>query len=142
MFVLTPLARTSPTALALAQELVAAVGATPLVLSAERHDALAAVSSHLPYAAAVTLMRAALAQDDDHLWALASSGFRDTSRLAASDLTMMVDILLTNRAALLAGLSRYRTELDALISLLEAGNAEALRAALAQAQAKRAELFQ
>ena len=58
-FVLTPLARTSPAALALAHELIEAIGARPLVLSAERHDALAAVSSHLPYVVAAELKGAA-----------------------------------------------------------------------------------
>lgn len=140
-FVLTPLERTSPAALALAQELIETIGARPLVLSAERHDALAAVSSHLPYAVAVALVRAAQSLGDDQLWALAASGFRGTSRLAASDLTMMTDILLTNRAALLDALARYRHELDALIALIDASDPEALRAALAPVQSKRARLF-
>ena len=140
-FVLTPLERTSPAALALAQELIETIGARPLVLSAERHDALAAVSSHLPYAVAVALVRAAQSLGDDQLWALAASGFRDTSRLAGSDLTMMTDILLTNRAALLDALTRYRHELDTLIALIDAGDPEALRAALAPAQSRRSELF-
>ncbi len=140
-FVITPLERTSPAALILAQELIETLGARPLVLSAERHDALAAVSSHLPYAVAVALVRAAQSLGDDQLWALAASGFRDTSRLAASDLTMMTDILLTNRVALLDALTRYRHELDALIALIDAGDPEALRAALAPAQSWRSELF-
>jgi prephenate dehydrogenase len=55
---------------------------------------------------------------------------------------MMVDILLTNRPALLEALGRYRTELDALAALIDAGEPEALRAALAPAQARRAGLFQ
>ena len=140
-FVLTPTKRASSAALALAQELIAAIGARPLILSPERHDALAAMSSHLPYVMAAALMRAAQTVDDDQLWTLAASGFRDTSRLAASDLTMMVDILLTNRAAILDALGRYRNELDSLITLIEAADPEALSAALAPAQRKRAELF-
>jgi prephenate dehydrogenase len=140
-FVLTPLPRTSPAALALAHDLVETLGATPLVMSAERHDALAAVSSHLPYVAAATLMRAALSLEDAQVWLLAASGFRDTSRLAESDLTMMIDILLTNRAAILDALYRYRNQLEAMISLIDAGDADALRAALVAAQAKRASLF-
>jgi len=142
IFVLTPLARTSPAALALANRLVAAIGARPFVLTPERHDALAALSSHLPYAAAVALVRAALSSQDDGLWTMAASGFRDTSRLAASDVTMMVDILLTNRPALLDALGRYRMELDALAALIDAGEPEALRTLLAPAQARRAGLFQ
>lgn len=140
-FVLTPLARTSPRALRLAHELVDGIGAHALVLSAERHDALAATASHLPYLVATALMRAAQALDDDQFWSLAASGFRDTSRLAASDLTMMTDILLTNRAAILDALAHYRVELDSLIQLIDVANPEALRAALAQTQSHRAQLF-
>jgi len=140
-FVLTPLARTSPAALALAQELIETIGARPLLLSAERHDALAAVSSHLPYVVAAALMRAAESLDDEQIWTLAASGFRDTSRLAASDVTMMTDILLTNRTAILDALRRYRHELDTLIALMDTADPDALRAALAPAQSRRSELF-
>lgn len=140
-FVLTPLVRTSGRTLNLAHELVAGIGARALVLSAERHDALAATASHLPYLVATALMRAAQALDDDQFWSLAASGFRDTSRLAGSDLTMMTDILLTNRAAILDSLTHYRAELEALIQLIDAADPEALRAALARTQSHRAQLF-
>jgi prephenate dehydrogenase len=145
-FVLTPLARTTPNALALAHELIAATGAIPLILDAETHDRYAAAISHLPYALSVALMRVALASDDEDdakgvVWRMAASGFRDTTRLAASDLTMMADILLTNRAAILDSLSKFRAELDALTAAIESGDPDSLRAALAPAQTKRSELF-
>jgi prephenate dehydrogenase len=140
-FVLTPLPRTSPAALTLALELVAALGAQPLLLAPEQHDQLAATSSHLPYLAATALMQAAQSLNDDLLWAMTASGFRDTSRLAASDLTMMIDILLTNRPAILNSLTRYRTQLDSLFALIESSDPATLRAALAPAQAKRSALF-
>jgi prephenate dehydrogenase len=140
-FILTPLGRTSIEALSLVHEMVTTIGARPLVLSAARQDALVAQISHLPYVAAVALVRATLGAGDKRVWEVAASGFRDTSRLAASDLTMMLDILLTNRAAVLAALAGYRTELETLTDLIERGDAEALRAALAPAQAKRSALF-
>jgi prephenate dehydrogenase len=140
-FVLTPLARTLPAALALAHEMVTSIGAVPWLLSAERHDALAAVISHLPYVAAVALMRTAQSFDDEQVWALAASGFRDTSRLAVSDLTLSVDILITNRRAIVRALERYRAEMDSLLQLIEAGDDAALRAALAPAQAKRSSIL-
>jgi prephenate dehydrogenase len=137
VFVLTRLERTSPGALRLAGEVVAAVGAREMRLGAEQHDTLAASSSHLPYLAASALVRAAEAAGDGAVWDMAASGFRDTSRLAASDVTMMLDILLTNRAAIGAALARYRAELDDLTRLLAAGDAEGLRALLQGAQARR-----
>jgi prephenate dehydrogenase len=86
-------------------------------------------------------MRAAESLDDEQIWTLAASGFRDTSRLAASDVTMMTDILLTNRTAILDALRRYRHELDTLIALMDTADPDALRAALAPAQSRRSELF-
>ena len=101
-----------------------ALGARPLELAPERHDQLAAAASHLPYLAAAGLVRAAEGLGDEQVWQMAASGFRDTSRLAASDVTMMTDILLTNRQAISAALVRYQSELGSLIALLDGGDAE------------------
>ena len=81
-FVLAPLARTSPAALQLAHAVVAAAGAHALLLDAARHDRLAAATSHVPYLIACALMSAASAAaiDDDALWKLAASGFREIGR--------------------------------------------------------------
>lgn len=142
VFVLVPLARTSPRALALAQALTAVVGAQSWVLAPDQHDKLAAYSSHLPYAVAAALVGAAARTGDAEVWKMAASGFRDTSRLAASDVTMMLDILLTNRSAVLEALACYRGELDALMRQIEAGNADTLRAHLTTLQAERRRRFQ
>lgn len=141
-FILSPLPQTAPGAQRLAEALVAATGARLLTLPPARHDALAALASHLPYAVAALLVRVADASADPALWVMASSGFRDTSRLAASDLTMMTDILLTNRAAIVEALGDYRAELDALTALVDAGDPAALRAYLETAQRRRRQLFQ
>ncbi|MGC8874874.1 MAG: prephenate dehydrogenase [Chloroflexia bacterium] len=135
-FVLTPLSRTPPPALALALSLVSALGARPLILDAERHDRLAAAISHLPYLLACALVRCAddVAREDPTVWKLASSGFRDTSRLAASDITMMLDILMTNRDAVLKALDVAEQHLKHLRGWLEVGDEAALRAALQEAR--------
>jgi prephenate dehydrogenase len=54
---------------------------------------------------------------------------------------MMIDILLTNRAAVLDSLSRFRAELEALTAAIESGDPAVLRAALESAQRKRSEVF-
>ena len=133
-FVLTPLQRTSPEALTLAQELVEAVGARPLVMNAERHDRLVAAVSHLPYLLSVGLVDTAeeVAAEDDLVWELAASGFRDTSRLAASDVTMMLDILLTNSQAVGEMLSRFVRQLDTIAHLLKTDDEEGLRSLMEQ----------
>ena len=142
VFVLTPLARTPAWALALARQLVEALGAQPIELAPERHDQLAAAASHLPYLAAAGLVRAAEDLGDEQVWQMAASGFRDTSRLAASDVTMMTDILLTNRQAIGAALARYQAELSTLIALLDSGDADKLTAFLAAPAERRRRLFQ
>jgi len=142
-FVLTPLPRTSPEALALAWELVEAVGARPLVMDAHRHDRLVAAVSHLPYLLSLALVAAAedVAEEDGMVWGLAASGFRDTSRLAASDVTMMLDILLTNREEVAEMLGRLREKLDELARLLEAKDERGLRRIMEAARERRRGLF-
>jgi len=142
-FVLTPLRRTSSEALALAQELVEAVGARPLLMDAERHDCLVAAVSHLPYLLSVGLVAATeeAAAKDSLVWELAASGFRDTSRLAASDVTMMLDILLTNRQAVGETLSRFARQLNAIAELLEADDNEGLQSLMERVQKRRERMF-
>ena len=142
VFVLSPLPRTSPAALALAQSLVLAIGARPLILDPERHDRLVAAISHLPYLLAVTLVNAAeaMAQGDALAWKLAASGFRDTSRVAAGDLTMMLDILATNRTPILEALHHAQAQLAALTRYLEENDDSHLQAALTAARNRRLEI--
>lgn len=136
-YVLTPLARTDGEALALAQELVRAVGARPLLLDASRHDALAAAISHLPYLLAVSLVATAEGLADAAVWDVAAGGFRDTSRLAASEERMMLDILLTNRAAVQGMLSHFQKQLTRLAHLLETGDEAGLKAVMTAAAQRR-----
>ncbi len=142
-FVLTPLARTSPQTLAFAQSLAEMLGARPVVLDAARHDKIVAAVSHLPYALAATLMTTAtdLARGDEMLFALAASGFRDTSRLAASDTTMMLDTLLTNRENVAASLRAYSRHLTTFADWIDRADETSLRAALENAAEKRRGMF-
>lgn len=143
VFVLTPLTRTSPQTLAYAQSLVQQIGARPLIVDAERHDWILATTSHLPYLLAATLMMIAdeRARDDDLLFTLAASGFRDTSRLAASNPTMMLDILMTNRANVTEALRASARKLDELANALTNDDELALRAILSTVANKRRVLF-
>ena len=86
-----------------------AVGARPVVLEPDRHDRLVASISHLPFllASALTGAVAEVGAIDPLVWELAAGGFRDTSRVAASDTQMFLDILLTNRAAVLAQVDAF-----------------------------------
>jgi prephenate dehydrogenase len=131
-FVLTPLPRTSTAALALAEELVAASGARSSVMSADRHDSLVAVISHLPYILACTLVETTqeASSRDPAVWDLASSGYRSMSRLAASDVTMMLDIMATNKEEILAAVRAFEGHLQSLAQSVLSGNESKARSAL------------
>ena len=143
VFVLTPLARTSAGAIALAKALVQAIGAHPLLLDPARHDRAVAAISHLPYLLAASLVNAAaeFAQKDELVWKLAASGFRDTSRVAAGSIPMMMDILATNREPILTALRQAQRELDFLAQCLEKNDFEKLRGRLEEARQHRLEVF-
>jgi prephenate dehydrogenase len=78
-------------------------------------------------------------RDDPALWELAAGGFRDTSRVAASDTKMFLDILMTNQPAVLAQLDEYIHHLCEFRSLLESDNEDALAAKLKISQQLRAQ---
>lgn len=115
--------------------LVRAMGARPLRLDAVRHDRLVAASSHLPYLVAVALARVAAAVDAGGIpaTALASSGFRDTTRVALSPAPLWADILGGNPFLEEVGgmlldqlrvlLEATREGREALVPLLEEGRA-------------------
>ncbi|MCY4070291.1 MAG: prephenate dehydrogenase [Chloroflexi bacterium] len=123
-FVLCPSRRTTPAARLRAISLVETLGAVPIEMEAERHDQIVAGISHLPYLLSATLVAtvANQAEDDSAYWELAAGGFRDTSRLAASDVTMMGDILSTNTKAVATLLAQFRMQLAMLETMLIGGD--------------------
>ena len=141
-FVLTPLAKTSSATLELTRELILAVGARPLQMEASRHDRLVALTSHLPYLLACSLVATAEQHGDDDpgVRDLLSTGFRDTTRVAASDVHMLSDILRSNRQSVRAALGQQRQALLALETALD-GDAATLRAALCAIRAARLSHF-
>ena len=128
-FILSPLPRTSPEALALGQAIARAAGSNPLVIDGPRQDYLVATVSHLPYLLACALVRTADAttSQDPLAWKIVAGGYRDTSRVAGSDVTMMIDILLTNRQEVGQALHACIAQLQNLACLVEVGDEERLR---------------
>lgn len=143
-FVLTPLERTDETAMRLALALVRAVGAYPLLMDAERHDVLVAAVSHLPYLASVGLVAVAeeVSREDQEVWDLAASGFRDATRLAASEVRMMSDILATNRRSVLRMMRLMRERLENLETLIASGDEAGLQEILDALCTRRRLMFQ
>ncbi len=131
-FVVCHTKRTTDAAWELVGAMIDAIGAQCISLNAEQHDQAVAVISHLPYLLSIGLVASVqqAAQTDATPWRLASSGFRDTSRLAGSDVSMIGDTLLTNREAVLAALAIFRQQLDRTQSALESSDETALHAIL------------
>jgi prephenate dehydrogenase len=139
-FVLCPLPRTAASALAVAREMAEAAGSSVRLLSPEEHDRAVAAISHLPYLVAAALVSTVEDGGSPLAWELAASGFRDTTRVAASDVGMMLDIVMTNRHAILDWLGRYGRQLDELAAALETGDEARLRALLSAVQDRRSNL--
>ena len=137
LFVLTPLEQTRSGTLNIALELTAALRARSLTLSSQQHDRATSAISHLPYLISTTLVDAVIHLDDDNAWALAASGFRDTSRLAASDVTMLLDILKSNRGEVLNALESAQLSLQETIELIKREDWSELGAKLEVVREKR-----
>jgi prephenate dehydrogenase len=120
-------------------EFWAALGARTVVLDPSVHDRAVAAISHLPHVAAWALVDA-VAHFEPEALSIAARGFKDTTRIAASDPDMWRDILLDNREALRASLGSFRQALDALEALIAAGDGPALTAYLARMKAARERL--
>ena len=142
-FILCPIERTSADALALGQELVESVGAVPMVLEGARQDSLVATLSHLPYLLACALVQTADATTsaDPAAWTIVAGGYRDTSRVAGSDVRMMLDILATNREAVLRSAAVFRKRFDRLVNLIETGEEDALGTVLTACREERRRMF-
>lgn len=137
-FALTPLKRTSPRALALATELLTAVGSHAVWLDPVTHDRWAARTSHFPYMIAGIL--AAITPEDAA--PLVGPGFRSTTRVAATSPEIMLDILMTNQDELLATLRDFRHDLDQLERYLVQTDPAQLLQMLERGRRRRSELLQ
>src|SRR5262249_53058805 len=108
-------------------------------LDRETHDRTVAAISHLPHVAAWALVDA-VGRFEPGALAFAARGFRDTTRIAASDPPMWRDVLLANADAVRASLVPFRAALDDLERLLAAGDAAGIEALLARLKTTRAGL--
>jgi prephenate dehydrogenase len=141
-WILTPTERTSSSAYSTVATLVARLGAKPVAVAPHTHDALVARLSHLPQLTASALVEVAVAAGDrDALLGLAAGGFRDVTRIAASNPDLWIAILRSNRRAVLGALAGMRGRLEEVAAMIEAGRWEELRTRLERARSARLELF-
>ncbi|GAA0702831.1 bifunctional prephenate dehydrogenase/3-phosphoshikimate 1-carboxyvinyltransferase [Marinobacterium maritimum] len=136
--ILTPLPETDPNATLELARLWQAVGAEVLQMDVGRHDEVLAATSHLPHLLAFSLVDT-LAREEENLdiFRYAAGGFRDFTRIAASDPTMWHDICIANRDAILAQIDRYTAGVTRLRGAIEQGDSEGMLGIFTRAKAAR-----
>ena len=129
-FVITPLARTTSRAKSAAKQIISAIGANLIEMTAEEHDRILASTSHLPFLVASTLSRST----PRDFTPLIGPGFRSTSRLAGTPSHMMMGILKSNRENVLNAIQSFRYSLTELESALQDENYSQLELLLNQSR--------
>jgi cyclohexadieny/prephenate dehydrogenase len=127
--ILTPVAGTDPVMVSKLEAFWQACGSKVDVMTADHHDMVLAITSHLPHLIAYTTV--ATADDlqnvtNSEVIKYSASGFRDFTRIAASDPTMWRDIFLNNKEAVLEMLGRFSEELSVLQRAVRWGDGETL----------------
>lgn len=143
--IVTPLPGSDPAAVGKVREMWRRCGSMLETLDPATHDKIVAVVSHLPHLIAFTICGTAddLAEETkEAVLKFAASGFRDFTRIAASDIDMWRDIFLNNREALLEMLARFSEDAHALGRAVRYGQAEFIEDRIRRGQKIRHELIE
>jgi len=127
--ILTPPADADREAVAALTDFWEALGAKIEIMDAAHHDLVLAVTSHIPHLIAYTIVETASDLEEvtrSEVIKYSAGGFRDFTRIAASDPTMWRDVFLSNRDAVLEMLGRFNEDLTALQRAIRRGDGEAL----------------
>ena len=98
-------------------------------MSAEEHDRVLAITSHLPHLIAFNMVATAYDMsnvEEGEVIKFSAGGFRDFTRIASSDPTMWRDVFLSNREAMLTVLDKFSSDLDLLKEAIRNGNGDTL----------------
>jgi cyclohexadieny/prephenate dehydrogenase len=128
--ILIALSQTAPEAVARVGRMWEQLGMRVVTMSADHHDKVLAVTSHLPHLIAYTIVGTATDLEDSlksEVIEFSASGFRDFTRIAASDPVMWRDIFLNNREAVLEILQRFNEDLTALQRAIRWGEGDKLQ---------------
>jgi prephenate dehydrogenase len=134
--IVTPTDDSEPRAVKGVTALWEGLGARVSVLDPDTHDRVVAAISHLPHVAAWALVDA-VGRFEAGALGFAARGFKDTTRIAASDPVMWTEILLGNRDAIVASLAAFRRAVDELERLIVAGDRAGIEALLARMKTQR-----
>jgi len=143
--ILTPLADTDPTALAAVTALWQAAGMRIVTMDAAHHDLVLAMTSHLPHLIAYTIVGTATDLEDtlkSEVIKFSAGGFRDFTRIAASDPVMWRDVFLNNREAVLEMLQRFSEDLTALQRAIRWGEGQKLEDLFSRTRAIRRSIIE
>jgi cyclohexadieny/prephenate dehydrogenase len=138
--ILTPAKDADPVAVERLSQFWKAFGASVEIMSPEHHDLVLAVTSHVPHLIAYNIVGTAFdlrLVTESEILKYSASGFRDFTRIAASDPTMWRDIFLHNRDAVLEVLGRFNEDLSALTRAVRNGDADTLYNVFAERRAIR-----
>ena len=127
--IITPPAEASIAKLDALSRFWEAIGATVEIMTPEHHDLVLAVTSHLPHLIAYTIVGTASDLEEvtrSEVIKYSAGGFRDFTRIAASDPTMWRDVFLSNRDAVLEMLQRFTEDLTELQKAIRKGDGEML----------------
>jgi cyclohexadieny/prephenate dehydrogenase len=127
--ILTPVEGTDPAATETLQAFWERIGANVAVMTPEHHDLVLAITSHLPHLIAYTIVGTANELGDvteSEVLKFSAGGFRDFTRIAASDPTMWRDVFLHNKDAVLEMLGTFNEDLSKLTRAIRRGDGEAL----------------
>jgi len=127
--ILTPPPDTDPEAVTLMKRFWEAAGSNVEIMSAEHHDLVLAITSHVPHLIAYNIVGTAADLEEvtrSEVIKFSAGGFRDFTRIAASDPTMWRDVFLHNRKAVLEMLGRFTEDLTALQRMIRNGDGDAL----------------
>ena len=127
--ILTPGPDAPPEAVAQLSGFWEALGSTIEIMDADHHDLVLAVTSHIPHLIAYTIVGTASDLEQvtqSEVIKYSAGGFRDFTRIAASDPTMWRDVFLNNREAVLEMLGRFTEDLTALQRAIRTGDGDAL----------------
>lgn len=136
--ILTPLPETDASAVSRLASLWQALGADVLQMTPQRHDEVLAATSHLPHILAFSLVDT-LAHEEQNkdIFRYAAGGFRDFTRIAASDPVMWHDICQANRDALLSQIDQFTTGLARLREAIDQGDSQTLLGIFTRARVAR-----
>lgn len=138
--VLTPGSGVDPVALDRLTSFWGALGSNVEVMDASHHDLVLAITSHVPHLVAYNIVGTVAdleAQTKSEVVKFSASGFRDFTRIAASDPVMWRDVFLTNRDAVLEMLGRFLEDLSQLQRAVRVGDGPALEALFTRTRAIR-----